>query len=93
MLQVQQAMSDVQARHDQMAQLEASMLELHQVFLDMSILVADQGDTINNIDNWVRPPLGLPPAITCISTPSSLLSRNTLACACFRRAPPSAFTQ
>ena len=59
-------MSDVQARHDQMAQLEASMLELHQVFLDMSILVADQGDTINNIDNWVRPLLGTGPCITCI---------------------------
>ena len=53
-LQVQQVMSDVQQRHDQMRQLESSMLELHQVFLDMSILVADQGDTINNIDNWVR---------------------------------------
>ena len=47
-------MSDVQQRHDQMRQLESSMLELHQVFLDMSILVADQGDTINNIDNWVQ---------------------------------------
>ena len=52
-MQVQQVMSDVQQRHDQMRQLESSMLELHQVFLDMSILVADQGDTINNIDNWV----------------------------------------
>ena len=104
-------MTDVQERHDQIRQLEASMLELHQVFsifwgtnthstlcsmniarqqiawknlggwsacqvhpacckilpcpfflnqisylqvfLDMSILVADQGDTINSIDNWV----------------------------------------
>lgn len=46
-------MSDVQQRHDQIRQLETSMLELHQVFLDMSILVADQGETINNIDNWV----------------------------------------
>lgn len=52
--QVQQLMSDVQQRHDQMRQLELSMLELHQVFVDMSILVADQGDTINSIDNWVR---------------------------------------
>lgn len=52
-MQFQQLMNDVQQRHDQIRQLEASMLELHQVFLDMSILVADQGDTINSIDNWV----------------------------------------
>ena len=55
-LQVQELMTDVQQRHDQIRQLEVSMLELHQVFLDMSILVADQGDTINNIDNWVHCP-------------------------------------
>jgi len=55
-VQVRQLMSDVQERHDQIRQLETSMLELHQVFLDMSILVADQGDTINSIDNWVTPP-------------------------------------
>ena len=51
--QVHQLMGDVQTRHNQMRQLEASLLELHQVFLDMSILVNDQGDMINNIDHWV----------------------------------------
>ena len=35
-------------------QLEASMLELYQVFLDMSILVTDHSAHIDSIERWVR---------------------------------------
>ena len=39
-----------------MKELEKSLLELHQIFLDMSVLVEDQGVKLDNIEKqaWGR---------------------------------------
>lgn len=40
---------EIQERHDAVKDMEKSLLELHQLFLDMSVLVESQGDALNDI--------------------------------------------
>ncbi|CAK7329680.1 unnamed protein product [Dovyalis caffra] len=42
-----------QARHEALKEIQRSLTELHQVFLDMAILVETQGDEINDIEENV----------------------------------------
>lgn len=37
-----------------MKELEQSLLELHQIFLDMAVLVEAQGEMLDNIEKQVR---------------------------------------
>ena len=37
-----------------MQALEVAMLDLYQVFLDMSVVVVEQGETLDRIEGWVR---------------------------------------
>jgi hypothetical protein len=39
-----------QERHDAFKELERKLLELHQVFLDMAVLVEAQGEMLDNIE-------------------------------------------
>lgn len=41
---------EIQERHDAVKEIERSLLELHQVFLDMAVLVEAQGEQLNNIE-------------------------------------------
>ncbi|CAO3587026.1 unnamed protein product [Absidia cylindrospora] len=43
-------LSEVQNRHDDIKKIEKTILELHQLFMDMQMLVEQQGETINQID-------------------------------------------
>ncbi len=45
--------AEIQERHKAVQSLEASLLELHQIFLDMAVLVEQQGELLNNIDQQV----------------------------------------
>jgi syntaxin 1B/2/3 len=45
--------SEIQERHDAVKEIERSLLELHQVFLDMAALVEVQGHQLNDIENHV----------------------------------------
>lgn len=45
-----QMLSDVQDRANDIERLEKNIRELHQMFLDMAELVAEQGQTIDNIE-------------------------------------------
>lgn len=51
--QVMETLMAIEERHNQMRELEASMLQLHQVFVDMSILVYEQGQQLDSIESWV----------------------------------------
>lgn len=51
--QVMATVSEIQERHDAVKDIERSLLELHQVFLDMAALVEAQGHQLNNIENHV----------------------------------------
>ena len=47
------ALADIQERHKEMLKLEASIQELHQLFLDMSVLVESQGELLDQIEYTV----------------------------------------
>lgn len=45
--------SEIQERHDATKEIERSLAELHQVFLDMSVLVQEQGEQLDDIESQV----------------------------------------
>mmetsp|Transcript_34324 Transcript_34324/g.97232 ORF Transcript_34324/g.97232 Transcript_34324/m.97232 type:complete len:321 (-) Transcript_34324:75-1037(-) len=46
-------LAEIQERHSAVKELERSLLELHQLFLDMAVLVEAQGEMLDNIENQV----------------------------------------
>lgn len=44
-----ETIKEIQERHDAVKDIEKSLLELHEIFLDMAVLVDEQGATLNNI--------------------------------------------
>jgi len=51
--QARQELSDIQERHRDMLRLEGSIAELHQLFLDMSVLVEAQGELLDQVEYTV----------------------------------------
>ena len=51
--QILDTVAEIQERHDAVQELERKLLELHQIFLDMSVLVEAQGEMLDNIENQV----------------------------------------
>mmetsp|Transcript_1523 Transcript_1523/g.3153 ORF Transcript_1523/g.3153 Transcript_1523/m.3153 type:complete len:331 (+) Transcript_1523:209-1201(+) len=47
------AYEDVQSKHQELMRLETSITELHQLFVDMAILVEQQGELLDNIEEVV----------------------------------------
>ena len=45
--------TEIKERYDAAVEIEKNLAELHQVFLDMSVLVAAQGEQINDIESHV----------------------------------------
>jgi syntaxin 1B/2/3 len=46
---------EIQERHDAVKEIEQHLLELHQIFMDISVLVDEQGHKINDIEaNVIR---------------------------------------
>lgn len=48
--QARQALGDIEARHRDIINLEKSIQELHEMFLDMAMLVESQGEMIDRIE-------------------------------------------
>ena len=46
-------LAEIQERHEAMKELERSLLDLHQIFLDMAVLVEAQGEMLDNIEAQV----------------------------------------
>ena len=46
-------LAEIQERHRAVKDLESSLLELHQIFLDMAVLVDAQGEMLDNIEKQV----------------------------------------
>lgn len=51
--QARNALADIQERHRDITRLETSIQELHQLFLDMSVLVEAQGELLDQIEYTV----------------------------------------
>jgi len=48
--QAKNALAYIEARHRDIVRLEASIMELHQLFVDMAVLVDSQGELLNQIE-------------------------------------------
>ncbi|KAH9325736.1 hypothetical protein KI387_005914, partial [Taxus chinensis] len=48
--QIMDTLAEIQERHDAVKDIEKKLLDLHQVFLDMAVLVESQGDMLDNIE-------------------------------------------
>lgn len=51
--EAKRALEDIQEKHQEILKIERGILELHQLFVDMSILIETQGDMINLIEKHV----------------------------------------
>jgi len=51
--QERQMLADVTARHDDIVKLEKSLRELHDLFLEMAILIENQGEVVDRIETQV----------------------------------------
>ncbi|XP_063062389.1 syntaxin-1A-like [Engraulis encrasicolus] len=47
------AMSEIESRHDDIIRLETSIRELHDMFIDMAMIIENQGGLVNNIERNV----------------------------------------
>ncbi|XP_043939936.1 syntaxin-3 isoform X1 [Protopterus annectens] len=45
-----QALSEIESRHNDIVRLESSIKELHDMFLDIAMLVENQGEVVDNIE-------------------------------------------
>ncbi|XP_060191010.1 syntaxin-132-like [Lycium barbarum] len=51
--QVLSTVEEIQERHDAVKEIERKLLDLHQIYLDMAVLVEAQGDLLDNIETQV----------------------------------------
>eukprot|EP01023_Acetabularia_acetabulum_P027677 TRINITY_DN26202_c0_g1_i1.p1 TRINITY_DN26202_c0_g1~~TRINITY_DN26202_c0_g1_i1.p1 ORF type:complete len:305 (+),score=54.83 TRINITY_DN26202_c0_g1_i1:153-1067(+) len=51
---VADTVAEIEERHKAVRELEASLLELHQMFLDMSVLIEQQGAILDNVEKQVQ---------------------------------------
>lgn len=51
--QVLNALEEIQERHDAVKEIEKKLLDLHQIYLDMAVLVEAQGEILDNIESQV----------------------------------------
>ncbi|KAI9268891.1 t-SNARE [Phascolomyces articulosus] len=49
--QARAVLSEVQTRHDDIKRIEKTITELHQLFMDMSMLVEQQGEVLTSAEN------------------------------------------
>ena len=52
--QAKQTLADIEARHADIIKLESSIKELHDMFMDMAMLVESQGEMIDRIEYHVE---------------------------------------
>lgn len=52
--QVMDTIMEIQERHDAVKVIEKNLKELHQVFLDMAVLVQSQGEQLDDIESQVQ---------------------------------------
>ncbi|CAA2994617.1 syntaxin-121-like [Olea europaea var. sylvestris] len=51
--QVMDTIMEIQERHDAVKEMEKNLRELHQVFMDMAVLVQSQGEQLDDIESHV----------------------------------------
>ncbi len=52
--EAKRALQDIQDRHADIVKIEKSVIELQQLFMDMSVLVAAQGEMLDHVEIQVN---------------------------------------
>ncbi|KAL5151920.1 putative syntaxin-131 [Glycine soja] len=52
--QIVNTVEEIQERHDAVKEIEKKLLDLHQIYLDMAVLVDAQGEILDNIESQVN---------------------------------------
>ncbi|KAI8978587.1 t-SNARE [Pilobolus umbonatus] len=50
-VQAKAVLDEVQTRHDDIKHIERTIVELHQLFMDMSMMIEQQGQVLNTVEN------------------------------------------
>jgi syntaxin 1A/syntaxin 1B/2/3 len=48
-MEAKKALEDIQTKHAEVVKIEKSILELQQLFMDMAVMIATQGEVIDQI--------------------------------------------
>ncbi|KAG7958380.1 hypothetical protein I3843_10G018500 [Carya illinoinensis] len=74
---------EIQERHDAVREIEKNLKELHQVFLDMAVLVQAQGEQLDNIESHVARANSFVRGGTHELHTARKYQKNTRKCTCF----------
>lgn len=80
--QIIETIKEIQERHETVMEIEKNLVELHQIFLDMAVLVEAQGEELNNIENAVLGASSFVKRGTENLHTAKKLQRNTRKCTC-----------
>ncbi|CAM0949700.1 unnamed protein product [Alopecurus aequalis] len=75
-------LQEIQERHDTVKEIETKLLELQQIFLDLSVLVDAQAETLNNIEAQVEGAVEHVQKGTNLLQKAKILQKNTRKCTC-----------
>lgn len=74
---VMDTLAEIRERRDAVMELERSLMELHQIFLDMAVLVEAQGEMLDNIEAQVAKSVEYVQAGTTHLVAAKRLQKNT----------------
>ncbi|KAG0591299.1 hypothetical protein KC19_1G164500 [Ceratodon purpureus] len=80
--QILDTIAEIQERHDAVRDIEKKLLELHQIFLDMAVLVEAQGELLDNIETQVGKAVEHIASGTTALQKAKSLQRGTRKCMC-----------
>ncbi|KAH6764682.1 syntaxin of plants 131 [Perilla frutescens var. hirtella] len=80
--QVMNTLEEIQERHDAVKEIEKKLLDLHQIYLDMAVLVNAQGDTLDNIESQVTNAVDHVQSGTTALQNARKLQKNSRKCMC-----------
>ncbi|KAM0910804.1 hypothetical protein ACQ4PT_013925 [Festuca glaucescens] len=75
-------LQEIQERHDTVKEIETKLLELQQIFLDLSVLVEAQGEILDNIEAQVVGAAEHVQTGTNLLQKAKILQKNSRKCAC-----------
>ncbi|CAM6121108.1 unnamed protein product [Calypogeia fissa] len=81
--QILDTIAEIQERHDAVRDIEKKLLDLHQIFLDMAVLVEAQGELLDNIETQVNKAVEHVQAGTTALQTAKKLQRGKRKCMCF----------
>ncbi|KAL8506748.1 hypothetical protein ACS0TY_017591 [Phlomoides rotata] len=80
--QVLNTLEEIQERHDAVREIEKKLLDLHQIYLDMAVLVEAQGDILDNIESQVSNAVDHVQSGTASLQIAKKLQKNSRKCMC-----------